>query len=36
MKGGFLVKGNKDEGISKKSCDGEENVSCWEINPLFL
>ena len=36
MKGGFLDKGNKDEGIPKKCCDGEENVNYWEINPLYL
>ena len=28
MKGRFLVKGNKDKSIPKKSSDGEENVDC--------
>ena len=30
MKGRFFVKGNKDERISNKCCDGEENVDCCE------
>ena len=30
MKGRFLVKGNKDERIPSKCCDGEENVECCE------
>ena len=32
MKGRFFVKGNKDERITKKCCDGEENVDCCERN----
>ena len=27
VKGRFLVKGNKDKKISRKRCDGEENVN---------
>ena len=36
MKGRFFVKGNKDERISKKCCDGEENVDCCERNWCWL
>ena len=32
MKGRFLVKGNNDQRIPKKCCDGEENVHRCERN----
>ena len=36
MEGRFLVKGNKDETITKNSSNGEENVECWKCNGLLF